>query len=420
MAGMGADDHHLTDEVLRGYASGTLEVSALAEALQHVGHCEACREALARAAGAAERVKGAWALGAAEPEVHPDPEALMALADGMLDHASALTLRAHMAVCDTCAEDLADFEAARGELHSSARAMSAELPAEKATSPVLTSPWLRLAAAAVLATVTGGVWWMNRLAGTMPSDQLARTSAAPAPQSPSGGDTPAVVLTDGVVSLLADGAVRGLDLLEAPDRAVVEGLLHDQRLPSRPPDPALRPPQGALMGAPAAPARLRLLTPIGVIVASDRPTLTWTAVPGATAYRVSLYDARLVPQAESGDLTRAEWTPPAPLVRGALYLWQVEADTQAGTLRAPGADAPDARFRVLSAADAASLRALEQASPASPLLLGARYAALGLREDAARQFEVLAAANPASPLAAALAREARAQVPSPTRTNGAQ
>lgn len=412
---MGADDHHLTEAVLAGYAARTLDAEALAGAMLHVGRCERCREALARVVDADARARGAWALGV--EETHPAPEDLMALADGTLDHGRALRLRAHVAACDICAEDLADFEDARRELDGNALARASVAPPVSAAS-VVTPPWLRLAAAAALVAVTGGVWWMNRPARTPPRGTAAQATA-PVPVSSSAAPA-GVVLSDGVVSLLADGSVRGLDALNATDRAMVEGVLREQRLPSPAADAALRPPQGALMGGPVTPARLRLVSPVGVVVASVRPTLTWTAVPGATAYRVSLYSLRLELQAESGRLRHAEWTPTTALTPGALYLWQVEAETPDGTVRAPGADAPDARFRVLSTEEAASLRALEQASPASTLLLGARYAVLGLREEAARQFESLAAANPASPLAATLAREARAQAPSPTRTKGAQ
>lgn len=87
------------------------------------------------------------------------------------------------------------------------------------------------------------------------------------------------------------------------------------------------------------------LTPLGAVVTSDRPTFTWSAVPGAR-YRVEVFDTSFRPVAASDIVTVPQWTPPRPLPRGATYVWQVTAITPAGSITAPRPPAPEARFMI--------------------------------------------------------------------------
>jgi len=401
MTAMRPDGLHLTEDELRGYAAKALPAAELAGVMAHIAGCESCREALAARADAAARLTGARSL-AFEEDAHPDVDELMAFADRALDHARMLAFRAHLDVCDVSAQDVADFE----QLREERRAPASAPVARAASTPV----WMRVAAAALLVGVSGGIWWFSRSSRNAPAE-IARgpESSAPA-EVPAPAAERGVVLTDGVVSLLADGSVRGLERSDAADRARVEAMFRDGRIPASPDDRGLRPPPSVLMGGDAPAAALKLVAPVGIVVEGDRPVFAWTAVPGATAYRVSIYDTQLAPQLESGAVTTTSWTPSTSLARGAVYLWQVEAETPAGVVRAPGPDAPEARFRVISAEDAEALRVLAAARPASRLTLAARYAALGLHQAAAREFEALAAANRGSALMASLARAARARV----------
>jgi hypothetical protein len=336
----------------------------------------------------------------------------MAFADGALDHGRALAVRTHVDACDVCAEDVADFTRLRAERRVSPPAAAvAAGPASGVSVPASR----RVAAAALVAGAAGGLWWWSRPAGAPENDTVAQAPAAAAPVSPSpDASARGVVLTDGVVSLLADGSVRGLEGRDPDERGLVEAMLRDGLVPKAPDDGALRPPLGALMGGAAPRVTLRLTSPVGRVLETDRPAFTWTPVPDATAYRVAIYDQQLALQQESGPVTTPSWTATTPLRRGQIYLWQVEADTPAGVVRAPGPDAPEARFRVISAEDEAAIRAMASAGAVSRLALGARYAALGLHEAAAREFGAVADANRGSALAASLARAARARIPNVT------
>jgi hypothetical protein len=197
-------------------------------------------------------------------------------------------------------------------------------------------------------------------------------------------------------------------------RSVVRDALQTGRLPS-PPSFEQFAGIGRLMGAPASKARFAVTSPVGVVVESDRPILTWQAVPGAR-YRVSIFDERFETVAASGVLSGTSWAPAAPLRRGARYVWQVTADVKGQVLHAPVPPDAEAAFVVLDAEAAAALAATRRDHPDAHLLLGMMLYQHGVFDEARHEFDLLLRANPDSTLARAL----RDQVPSPTRTNPAQ
>ena len=98
-----------------------------------------------------------------------------------------------------------------------------------------------------------------------------------------------------------------------------------------------------------------LTAPIGTFVLDDRPTFRWRPHDGATGYRVEVYDTSFDRVADSGWITTAEWTPPAALTRGETYLWQLTVRSSAGDVTMPKPPAPEARFAIVSASEAARL-----------------------------------------------------------------
>jgi hypothetical protein len=175
----------------------------------------------------------------------------------------------------------------------------------------------------------------------------------------------------------------------------------------------LRPPAATLAGAPPAPGVCHPLGPVGVVVREDRPTLRWTAREGASSYVVYLAE-----DAGNGPMLRqelpggtTEWTPSAPLTRGAIYQWQVEVRSGDKVIeRAPRPPAPEARFQVLDARGDAELTDMERRYPGNPLILGTAYARAGLEQAAAQQFAELARRHPGSKVAHRLETETRAGI----------
>jgi len=69
-------------------------------------------------------------------------------------------------------------------------------------------------------------------------------------------------------------------------------------------------------------------TPNGPVtgVGALRPAFTWTAVPGATAYAIRGNDVSAgVTGLYTAQVTDPVWSPPANLVSGRIYSWQVRA-----------------------------------------------------------------------------------------------
>lgn len=151
-----------------------------------------------------------------------------------------------------------------------------------------------------------------------------------------------------------------------------------------------------------------LLAPRNTTVLDAAPTLRWRAFPGAVRYRVRLGPAaggeswRREVDAAPGAEPSLAFPEDAPrLEPGVDYEWEVEAIGAQGTLRAESAV-----VRALAADSAAGVRANlariagsagGEGAAAARYLAGSYLAALGLHDEAARQFLALVALAPDSP-----------------------
>jgi hypothetical protein len=145
----------------------------------------------------------------------------------------------------------------------------------------------------------------------------------------------------------------------------------------------------------------RPVGPVATAVLASRPTLRWTAQPGATSYRVRIVDDRLQPIAASAATTALSWRPASPLPAGRVLSWQVEAQTPDGVRTTPAPPLPEARFAVVAPADAARLEAALRAAT-SDLAAVVIAAEAGLYDEADAALQRLAQDNPGSPIVDAL------------------
>ena len=106
-------------------------------------------------------------------------------------------------------------------------------------------------------------------------------------------------------------------------------------------------PEGKLLGDSTQPA-FRVLSPVGIVTASDRPLFRWAAVPGASDYIVSVYDGSFRKVAESPKLTTNQWQPTQPLMRGSRLSWQITAHAGEKEERFPSPPAREAIFEVMN------------------------------------------------------------------------
>jgi hypothetical protein len=210
------------------------------------------------------------------------------------------------------------------------------------------------------------------------------------------------------VTLDEDGGLAGLPALSPADEASIRAALETGRLEAPRFLAGLVAQPGTLLGGDSGADSFTLVEPTGTAVETDRPTLRWGRLEGASSYTVAVFDARLDPVATSPALTGTEWTVPKDLERGQDYSWQVTARKGGREVTAPAPPAPEARFRVLDEALAGEVRRARQLYAGSHLVLGLIHARAGLLPEAERELHALADVNPGSPVARTLLQQVQA------------
>jgi hypothetical protein len=147
-----------------------------------------------------------------------------------------------------------------------------------------------------------------------------------------------------------------------------------------------------------------LIAPTATFVNTEKPTLRWQALAGATRYRVQVTDRDFDEVARIDDLTATQWTLPKALARGQKYSWQVTAYRDGKE-----ALSPSANFQVLDKTQAAALAAVQKNLGANHVALGVLYAEAGLLDDAAREFQAEPKTGPQAAPARKLLQNLRAQ-----------
>jgi len=170
---------------------------------------------------------------------------------------------------------------------------------------------------------------------------------------------------------------------------------------------------------------ISIVSPIMTAVKS--PLFRWTALPGAT-YTVTVYDADLNEVKTSEPLTANEWRMPPQFERrlqgGMVYTWKVTA-LKDGKLYSAPAPPSRAEFIIIKRSVLNSLdRRIKQTD--SPLVRAARYAEVGLLEEAEHELRTRLALHPTDHHAKQLLekiiswRGTNPYEPAPTTTKPAQ
>ncbi|MGB7925089.1 MAG: zf-HC2 domain-containing protein [Pyrinomonadaceae bacterium] len=239
-----------------------------------------------------------------------------------------------------------------------------------------------------------------------PTPRPAQRLAPPSSQNET------LALNDGAerITLDREGNVKGLESLPPSYQEAARRALTMQSVETSPALSELGGRGGTLMGGGSSSGvSFPVLSPVGMVVRSERPVFRWGQLEGATGYSVKVYDANLRKVADSPLLSGTEWKSSQPLVRGGVYVWQVTAKRDEAEVVSPAAPAPEAKFKVLDEAHAAELEQAEQKYPDSHLTMGLLYARAGLLEDAEREFQALVRVNPDSQVARKLLRDAQAK-----------
>jgi len=283
---------------------------------------------------------------------HPAYETLEALVDARLHPAEVEAVQAHVNLCTVCAEDVADLSALR----------TAMQPPAPALAPAPARRRLVVIAASIAATIVLAVWLSDRGGPAEPASPPLATVPPAAPAGPASRLTP-------------------------EEQSVVASAAQSGRLPVPADVASLAGSVGTLLGEPTAGGPLRALMPVGTVVLAARPGFAWSALPGARAYTVAVFDEQFTEVARSARLTTTAWTPDVDLPPGRTLSWQVTAHLSTGDVNGPAPPQPEARFRVIDARTAAITMDQLSRLTNEPLALGILLARSGLLLEAARLLE---------------------------------
>jgi anti-sigma factor RsiW len=331
---------HLSDRELRAFVRHDIEAGRAIAVDDHLAVCADCRRRASTVGDAEAR------LGDLSVQVQSDPhfseEDLQRYISRDLSVADRSRLDQHLGVCRTCAKEVED------------------LRRWAATRPRTWSPWYFAAAAAIVV--------------------IALVPFALSPGSPT--EPPRV-----------QESLAGLDLLPADAAARVKAALSAGvvTLPAALTELTNR--TETLMGKPAG-ASFQPVSPVATVVVSDRPVFRWSALPDAEGYSVSLFDVDLRQVARSDNQADTSWTPPQPLPRDRVYVWQVTARRGSESIVAPAPPSPLARFRVMDESASTMLEGVSGNQPRSHLLLGILYAQAGARDEAEAHLQEVPTTDP--------------------------
>lgn len=438
---------HLTQRQFEGYRRRQLEVAELLSVCEHLAECEACRRRIESAAegdGAFFALRSELFGEAADissTRAHLTAEQTADYVDGTLSGETLQTVSDHLSSCEHCAFAVEDLRAFRDEV---APSLEHEYqPATVPSSSVVASPTGRrwsfasltslfhisplpafgAALALILLAVFGWLTWRTtrreeprQEVVVAPSTQPAPVVVAPTPSEPEPAPTqpeaaPAVAqLNDGGGRLILDreGRLSGADALPPAYREMLKETLEGRRLERSSQLKGLARPGSSLMGSESEGGEFSVLDPVGNVLLNDRPTFRWSALDGASAYVVEVYDDRFDLVASSPQLNARSWAAPQTLPRGRVYSWQVKALKDGQEIKSPRPPAPQAKFRVLDRAKADEIARAKRAYPSSHLTLGLLYADAGLLKEAEQELRLLQRANPYSELARSLLRQVQA------------
>ncbi len=390
---------HLTEEQVASYRGRSLAAGELIQASQHIAQCEGCR---ARVATASELYTGVEALRAvleseAAVPAHLTYNEMAAYVDQRLAEEETEGIERHARECGECAAALGEFETLRREM-----AAPAKLPGWRERVSEIwreMSAWKAgIALAGVAACATFMLMVVRR-----PAPEAIRQDARASHQQ----TQQAAGIRDGkrTIAEAPGGNLTGLDDLPASLRASVERALAAQQVEAPAELADLWGKRGVLLGSPTASPGVELVGPMGVVEETQRPTMRWKPIAGAE-YRVSIYNGHFEEVATSPWIREPEWQVANPLARGARYSWQLSVREKGVEFTAPAPPAPEARFRVLSAAGEAEINQLKANDPGGHLVLGLEYARFGALDEAAGELQQAQEQNPDSSVVAALARSA--------------
>jgi hypothetical protein len=435
---------HLTDRQIELYHSRTITAAELAALDKHASTCAECRTRLASAGGEEEKFLSLKQALDSEAYEHLSYEQLAAYVDGTLTADETEALKEHLRTCSECQLMSSDLMVFKEEVAQDLEKVFAPPAGGRASASLwqrlkttlgsaftFRSPVLAMSFGALALLSIGIVFWFvaRSLQSRDARPQVAQNPTPTPAVSPSQSDaaegnnssqapTPVpesaqpvlLALNDGArrVGLDEQGNVTGLDELSPAQRQAVKNALTTQQAANASALAGLSGRRAGLRGDGSKTTAFGPSSPVGKVILTDKPALSWSRLEGAEQYRVIIYDANFNAVASSPELQANTWTVPRALGRGQIYSWQVVATKGGQEIKAPVPPEAEARFKVLEQSKASEISQARKAAATSHLALGVLYAQAGLLDEAEREFNLLLKENPNSTIARNLLRNLRA------------
>lgn len=431
---------HPSEVQLTGYSERSLSAGELLAVDSHLASCDVCHERLVGLAPAPFVARPEFE--SAEEPFHLDYEQhLEPYVDGQANDIAREIVESHVALCSDCAAELSDLLAFKQQPVGVVTGETRTSSLRKQWWPqwLLPNPaWATAAGIASFVLITAVVLWSiyptarqdeqptftptaqerpreNDQLPAAPKEHTAKENPSQSPSNEQTGPAPPleqslVMVYDGngQIVLTQRGRLEGVDDLPSDLRESVEQALATRKLPATEGSPGWYSGTSKMRGDSNLNSQNTFfpLTPMGVVLETDRPTFRWSALDAAQNYTVTVYDAT-GQVATSGPVTGTVWTTPNSLARGTTYSWQISAVKDGEKIVSPQPPLPEARFKILDQPSMTMLAQLRETVGNSHLVMGIFYWKHGLIAESRREFEALAKANPKSSVVKSLLANVR-------------
>lgn len=422
---------HLTRSQIEQFQAKALAAEVIIEIAEHLEECRQCHSIFLEEAQKRRRYEPfSFSLSEEDwfKDDHLEFDDIVGLTEDRLDAEYAEILNIHLRVCKRCRAAVEDLKEFKRELEPE---LSVRYLPESEAAPLENgmgawkwpaSNWNLRFATSVLIIITFLVlgiiiidkYRVNRQSNgelvdgrpdTIPPTPQISVSVSPTP-------SPSIVPADELIALNDNGNrvildksgdISGLENLPMSAQRVVREVLAmgDIKKPRTLSD--ISGVSGTLRGPNDRKLQFKIISPSGVVTATDRPTFQWEHLKGVTSYQVQVGDINGREAASSNNLPpgTTRWTPKLPLKRGEIYAWTVIAFLNGERVITPRPQDPEAKFKVLDNNKLNELRQIKR-NTGSHLSLGLFYANAGMVTDAEREFQQLLNENPHSTIVAKL------------------
>jgi hypothetical protein len=409
---------HLSTEEIEAYLERRSARTELAAVNQHLFDCEACYQQFLSMFGARRAFPIEVDLDdlAGLKGWHLQGEELKAYVDGRMEEVDQEYASLHLKECAWCREAVDDYSEFGKNLwyylskrHAPLRQAASWTGYRAILAAISKSPpQLARAAALVLLLVCSAVvlWSVLRVNPAGQEDLLSKADKEESPlstgtrlQDPALSSMPQTITPDADIkpSRLPDSGLKKAGttsnknkVADGEQESEADLIAKDLVMPS------------AIEVFDRSPVVLRgngnqsetfnVISPYATLITDDRPIFRWTALSGATGYRVSIYDVNLNLVRISEPLTGTEWSTASRLRRGMTYTWIVTATKDGKEVLAPALPAR-AEFKVIEAPALAKFnRSIKRIH--SRAACGVLYARFGLLDEAEQELRAHITSHP--------------------------